>query len=95
MNVNVLYTRLVITVATLLLYCKTGPVRAPQYSYSGTSGYDAWRGGGYTPQQPSAPAPPVYERYTAGLNEEEQIAEATRQSLRNGENCVSLYSIVI
>ena len=75
----------------LLLLCfKTGPVRAPQYNFSGTSGYGDWHGG-YTPRQPSAPAPPpVYEQYTAGLNEEEQIAEATRQSLRNGENCFTL-----
>jgi len=66
----------------------TGPARAPQYSFSGTSGYGDWRGN-YSHQQPSRP-PPTYQQYTAGLNEEEQIAEAMRQSLRNGENCASV-----
>jgi len=73
------------------LYCKIGPARAEQYNFSGTSGYGNWRGD-YIPQQPyrSPSAPTAYEQYAAGLSEEEQIAEARRQSLRNGENCYTL-----
>ena len=83
------YANCIITMSCMIvLYI--GPARAPQYSYSGTSGYGDWRGD-YTPRQTyrSPTAPRAYDQYTAGLNEEEQIAEATRQSLRNGDNCVS------
>jgi len=62
-----------------------GPARAAQYSFSGTSGYGDSRGDN-TPRQ-SYRSPSSYEQYTAGLSEEEQMAEARRQSLRNGENC--------
>jgi len=68
-----------------------GPTRTPQYSYSGTSGYGDWRSD-YTRQQTYRPAsrPPTYHDYTAGLDEDQQIAEATRQSLRNGEHYTTI-----
>jgi len=65
-----------------------GPARAPQYRFSGTTGY------GYrAPQQfyGSTSAPAAYQQYSAGLSEEEQIAAATRQSLGTGENCATVY----
>lgn len=64
----------------------------PQYSFTGTSGYGDYRGD-YTRQQDyrSPPRPQPYRQYTAGLSEEEQIAEAMRQSLRYGENCTQLF----
>ena len=74
----------------MLCVVNIGPARRPQYSYYGTSGYGDWRGDN-TPRQTYRP-PPAHNQYTAGLSEEEQIAEATRQSLRNGKHCQSTVS---